>query len=146
MLTKFAKNVRTGLKELGGMIKDVVDETPPTISGTITFRIYFCFPVWESSLPRNPTTFCRKLTIHAAKNLPDVNDSPPSCKVVILYSGTIIGTSMVITHSSFPVWPETDCNLSVGFDSIIPVVIQVITQFLLILKMLDNFEYIDFSC
>ena len=124
MFAKFADNIKSGLKEIGGAVNNVVLDDV-RISGTISFKINFSFPVWEQSVPRNPASFHRRVSVSSGKNLPEVNGSLPSCKVVIMYGGVIIGKSMVIPTSSFPIWPETVCDLVVSFDSATPVVIQV---------------------
>lgn len=125
ILAKFANNIKTGLKEVGGAVRELVT-TDFRVTGTISFKVNFCFPVWESTVPKVPASFSRRVTVASAKDLPEINNQLPSCKVVILYDGIIVGKSMVIPSSSFPVWPETQCDLVVGFNSSASVVIQVI--------------------
>ena len=125
MLSRFADNIKTGLKDLSGMVKDVSSQsTSIRVTGTISFRVNFCFPIWEKSLPRIPSSFHRRVTIFSGKNLPEVNGSAPSCKVVVLYGGVVVTKSMVIPNSSAPLWPETICDLVVKFNSSTAVVIQ----------------------
>lgn len=124
ILAKFANNIKSGLKEVGGAVREMV-ASDLRVTGTISFRVNFCFPVWESTVPKIPSSFSRRVTITSAKNLPEINGQLPSCKVIILYDGVIVGKSMVIPSSSLPVWPETECDLVVGFNSAASVVIQV---------------------
>ena len=126
MLNSVVQGIKTGIQmATNNNLHEFADAKEKSVSGTISFKVNFSFPVWEHAVPRVLKSFRRLVSIVCGRHLPDVNGSPPSCKVVILFNNIIVAKSMVIPNSSFPVWPETSCEIDVSYDSIAVVVVQV---------------------
>lgn len=134
MLSRLADNVKTGLKGIGGAAKQMLEDDI-VISGSVSFLVQFNFPIWERCTPIYPKSLHRRVTVLSGKNLPEVNGIHPSCKVVMLYGGSVVGKSMVIPGSSFPKWQEAYCDIAVDFDSTDPFIVQVPTKNICLLSI-----------
>ena len=83
------------------------------IKGSITFKLRFHFPVWDSISMHIPSLVRRRITIVSSSDLPEVNGFAPNTKCSVSINGISRVTSNISDNSSFPHFSHSSVDVCI---------------------------------